>query len=559
MGLNWTQTRVSHGSKRQPERRYLVLHVPYWATDCFKRHDRTLAESTQPLVLYEKQKSALNIVAVDALAEKAGLSSDLNLAQARAAVPGLQAREIDRPFLEAAFADFADWLSFASPVVAVLPDVTAFGDLGFDVTGVTHLFGGEQAMLAEVLKRLGHIGILAQGAISSSIGASWALARYAPSTIATHEQTLEGSVLADLPIGALRLEREQISSLSQLGLRRIGQVLDYERLHLQARLGESFIRRLDQARGRVSEQIRPRIPVAEHFVERRFAEPLGLLDDVLLVTTDLALRLASELEMAGLGARSFHLMIYRVDYKLMCLSVNAARATREASHIDRLFRNRAERLSGEFDAGFGIEMVRLAATELSPLQSSQTSVFAEDDGTGDLHRLYDRMSSRLGSQAVLRTVWVNTHIPEKAAGLAPVVTAPETLSFPGEEEPRPIRLLPAPEPIKVTAEVPDGPPASMVWRRILYRFVKASGPERIGEEWWLDEFELSERRLLPPRPEDRRKPASEKPRIEILRHIIPSRDYYVAEDDGGRRFWLFRQGLYGEEPNPQWFMHGFLP
>lgn len=559
MGLNWTQTKTLPRSEPRPERRYLVLHVPYWATDCLKRHDRFLAESAQPLVLYEKQKSALNIVAVDALAETAGLSSDLNLAQARAAVPGLQAREIDRPFLEAAFADFADWLSFASPIVAVLSDVTAFGDLGFDITGVTHLFGGERAMLDGLLKRLASIGILAQGAISSSIGASWALARYAPGTIATQEETFTGEVLADLPIGALRLNQEQISSLNQLGLRRIGQVLDYERLHLQARLGESFVRRLDQARARVPEQIRPRIPVGEHFVERRFAEPLGLLDDVLLVAADLALRLASELEMAGLGARSFHLMIYRVDNKLMCLSVNAARATREAGHIDRLLRNRAERLSGEFDSGFGIDMIRLAAGELSALQSAQMGVFAEDGGAGDLHRLYDRMSSRLGSQAVLRTVWVNTHIPEKAASMAPAVASPEEIPFPLEEEPRPIRLLPAPEPIKVTAEVPDGPPASMVWRRILYRFLKASGPERIGEEWWLDEFVLSERRLLPPLPQESPKRAEDKPRIEIMRHIIASRDYYVAEDDGGRRFWLFRQGLYGEDPNPQWFMHGFLP
>ena len=51
--------------------------------------------------------------------------------------------------------------------------------------------------------------------------------------------------------------------------------------------------------------------------------------------------------------------------------------------------------------------------------------------------------------------------------------------------PRPLRLLPQPEPIDVLmAEVPDGPPAGMIWRRVRYRFLKASGPERIGAEWW---------------------------------------------------------------------------
>jgi len=37
-----------------------------------------------------------------------------------------------------------------------------------------------------------------------------------------------------------------------------------------------------------------------------------------------------------------------------------------------------------------------------------------------------------------------------------------------------------------------------------------------------------------------------------------TRDYFVAEDDGGRRFWLFREGLYVEGVQPSWFLHGFF-
>ena len=62
-------------------------------------------------------------------------------------MPALDVREIDHPALEHVFADFADWHSNASPIVAVLTDMTAYGDLILDVTGVSHLFGGEVAML----------------------------------------------------------------------------------------------------------------------------------------------------------------------------------------------------------------------------------------------------------------------------------------------------------------------------------------------------------------------------------------------------------------------------
>jgi protein ImuB len=45
----------------------------------------------------------------------------------------------------------------------------------------------------------------------------------------------------------------------------------------------------------------------------------------------------------------------------------------------------------------------------------------------------------------------------------------------------------------------------------------------------------------------------------------PTRDYFRVEDEAGQRFWLFRDGLYGEirdaddqAVSPQWFVHGLF-
>jgi protein ImuB len=39
----------------------------------------------------------------------------------------------------------------------------------------------------------------------------------------------------------------------------------------------------------------------------------------------------------------------------------------------------------------------------------------------------------------------------------------------------------------------------------------------------------------------------------------PTRDYYRLEDSEGRRFWVFREGLYDREPlAPRWRLHGLL-
>src|SRR5262245_25286504 len=92
--------------------------------------------------------------------------------------------------------------------------------------------------------------------------------------------------------------------------------------------------------------------------------------------------------------------------------------------------------------------------------------------------------------------------------------------------PRPLMLLPRPEAADVIALVTEGPPRQFRWRGVLHQVADSDGPERIAPEWW------------------RRKEET-------------TRDYYIVEDTAGRRFWLFRAGLYDRETEaPQWFVHG---
>ncbi len=542
-----------------------MLHLPRWPTDCLKRHDPLLAGSDAPLVLYERQNNAMRLVALDDRAGTFGLATGQTLSDARAMCPGLVAREIDRAETERLFTGFADWHSNLSPIVAVVRDWSVHEDLCVDITGVSHLFGGERAMLEMAVRRLQGFGFSVQGAIASSIGAALALGRFAPGQIvrpcgSEHDDgrppsagalrdagagfhrhgkprpALEAQgpglveALGPLPVAALRLSAEQIAGLHEMGLKTIGQLFGRDRAALGARFGLSLLTRLDQALGRAREPLVPRLPLTDYRARRGFAEPIALIDDVLLTARDLAQQLSAQLEQAGLGAQTFHLMLYRVDHKLMHLAVNAAQATRDAGHVSRLFANRIDKLVEEFDAGFGIETIQLAATSVSQLPDVQTGAFGTGDGAIDLDLLVDRLSSRLGAQAVLRPRFSDTHIPERAATLAPAVAQAGhdgSAVAPDVELKRPLRLLPAPETVSVVAEVPDGPPVRMEWRRQSYRFVKAAGPERIGVEWW-------------------------QPGEGAL-----TRDYYTAEDASGRRFWLFREGLYTTETDrPRWFIHG---
>jgi protein ImuB len=101
-----------------------------------------------------------------------------------------------------------------------------------------------------------------------------------------------------------------------------------------------------------------------------------------------------------------------------------------------------------------------------------------------------------------------------------------------DSPPRPLVLLPRPEPIDVTVQVPDYPPRQFTWRRCLHKVRKAEGPERISPEWWQAG-------------DGGKRPAA--------------RDYYMVEDESGQRFWLYREGVYGKDASQRWFLHGVFP
>ncbi|KQT48273.1 hypothetical protein ASG47_07905 [Devosia sp. Leaf420] len=539
------------------DRRFLVLTLPFWPTDYLKRRDPALKP---PLALYEKIRGGLRLAALDPQGIHEGLRLGQSLADARALLPHLTVLPYEAEFFTEAFADFADWHSNASPLVGVMKDSKPYGDLVLDITGVDHLFGGERKMLHQLVARLRALGYAVNGAVASTIGGAWGLSHFAPNRV-IEPHDLDQS-LDLLPIAALRLQENQLSLLNQMGLKTIGELRHRPRKPMLARFGASLIIRLDQAYGLIEERMVPRLPVSEHFVERKFPEPISQLDDVLLTARDLAQDLARHLEEDGVGAQAFHLFLYRVDHKVMTLSLNAGRVTRDPLHIANMFKHRAERLSEEnYDPGFGIDVVRLAASSLDRLDATQLGAFSIGSGADMLDQLTDRLASRLGAIAVLKTELIKSHVPERAARLVPVLGRYQKMANEEPDLERPLRLLPMPELVAINAEVPDGLPASMIWRRQQYRLVKAAGPERLSAEWWRRREKL---KLAPdpkpekPEPGEIPKPLPYQPDLPLFDPVTGMRDYYVVEDRDGHRFWVFRLGLYGGPVHPSWYLHGFF-
>lgn len=469
----------------------------------------------------------MRLSALDEAASAAGLKKGQGVAEARAMHPGLDVVQADpaadRRFLEA----LADWCDRYTPLVAIDGE----DGLMLDISGCAHLFGGEDAMLRQVVERLSGLGLKVKGAIASNPGLSWAAARFTGGGLVVADEEAE-ALLSPLPVQALRIAAETAALLKRVGLKRIGDIIAAPRAPLARRFGADLLLRLDQVLGREGEAISPRRPLAMMSVERQLVEPIREEEEILELTGHLAEGLVGGLEARGEGGRLFELLLFRVDGRVFRIEVGTASPLRAARRIRSLFTERLRVLQEDIDAGYGFELARLNVLRGEILRESQGQLDGDDGKQERLAVFFDQAAARLGARCLRTPMAAPSHWPDRASILVPLLDGlpePQADATPPIRGARPIRLFSYPELVDVTAEVPDGPPASFRWRRTHHRVARAEGPERLTAEWWIDGEDA-----LP-------------------------RDYFRIEDMTGRRFWLYRQGLYERGAvSPQWFMQGIF-
>ncbi|MEG6507560.1 DNA polymerase Y family protein [Methyloligella sp. 2.7D] len=603
-------------------RRMVSVWLPHWPIERLRRERRSAAPQAQanetrqtwpggqPFALVASEAQALQLTAVNGPARALRLSEGLSLADARAICPHLLTAPATPEKDARALLALTRWAERFSPLRA--PDGT--DGLILDVTGVSHLFGGEHALLGTIANSLERFGFTARIGLAETIGGAWALARFAPgrATIAT-EGTI-AQTLAPLPVEALRLSREAVLLLQRLGLKRIGQLYGISRVSLKRRFtskeaAKAVLLRLDQALGRANESFSPLRPEPRFEARLPFPEPLISHDGVIGGLAVLAEELCRRLTRAHRGARRVELRLSRSDGSTGLAQAGFSAPCREADHLCRLLE---EKLDG-LDLGFGIDTMRLVALLTEPLPPSQNAL--TKTAQQELAPFIDRLAGRLGPAALLYLAPRQSHIPERAQrAQSAIAKRPpwprEVLSHLAARPRRPALFLPRPEPLSVMAEIPEGPPARFTWRRLSRRVVKAEGPERIAPEWWRIPSPrkgeggdgqrpapgggqaTSENRPdpLPSPPPSRGREQSlpsgkrgrhpgesrdpvandlgaadcpvepERDRKERSKPPPRTRDYYRIEDDQGRRYWVFREGLYTEpgDTPPAWYMHGLF-
>ncbi|MEL6571530.1 MAG: DNA polymerase Y family protein [Pseudomonadota bacterium] len=503
-------------------KRITSIHLPRFAMERWHRwatHQGEALPEEIPAALAVEGTHGPVIHATNRAAETEGVHTGARVVDMRALCPDLKVTFADLAGDRHALEKLMLWARRWCPWTAI----DGANGLILDTTGSDHLWGGEAAMLRDMEERLSHLGLSANLAVSPTHGASWALARFGSVREVCTADTLPLR-MSNMPVRALRLTGDTVQLLNRLGLKTVGDLAAVPRISLarrfsRAELPDNPLMRLDQMMGRLAEPVSASDDPPRFAVQANLAEPI---QDPTPHLPALCQELCAGLQHAGFGARRLRVSVFRSDGEVSHVDVATAQPNRDPDHLLRLFDDKLDRIN----PGFGFDLITLGATVAEALGDSQPTLDKTGGEEADLARLIDRLTARLGANAIRHPTPQESHIPERAEVWAPAISTKARSTSP--RNPRPLRLFDHPEEVRVLYAVPEGPPAQFIWRRVTRRVVRFAGPERIAPEWWRD---MPGTRL---------------------------RDYYQVEDQLNHRLWVYRNGVLGDDrgETPRWFVHG---
>lgn len=498
------------------QRRFISIWFCNLATDWMVRRNPALKDI--PFVLAAPDHGKMKVTVANLLAQQDGIYKGMALADART-INHTLLHFNDEPNREIKLlTGLAEWFIRFTPSVAVDNN----DGLLLDVTGCAHLWGGEKKYLTDMHNRLQHFGYRHKFGMADTIGAAWAVARFGKDKCIV-ENGEHAAALLPLPATALRLETPITERLNKLGIGQIKNFIHMPRTALRRRFGKELLQQLDKAMGSEEETIQSIIP-AELFYERLpCMEPIATRRGIEIALERLLDAMCNRFVKEEKGLRKAILKCYRVDGKIETIEIGTNHPSCNSKHLYKLFEDKIATIT----PALGIELFVLEAPVVEELSTLQKKLFISNHGVDDigLAELLDRIGGKIGGQNIHRYLPDAHYWPERSFKETTNIHEKITTDW-KMEKPRPLQLLKHPVTIEVTAPVPDYPPMNFRYKGKLHNIKKADGPERIEQEWWLQDGQ--------------------------------HRDYYSVEDEEGSRYWLFRLGHYDVKKTYGWFLHGFF-
>lgn len=417
-----------------PERRIVALVLP--ALLCELAEPRRIqGQKRLPLgvVLEEVEKSeplasTAVLGAVNEEAQRLGVRVGQTLAEARAFSARLQVQRVTQPAVEEALGHLAEVaLGFGATVAYTAPDT-----VWVDVSGAAHLFGGEAALLAELVGRVREIGHRVRAAVAPGPNLAQAFARFGdlgPEGFVLIPQERLARELARLPVRALALPTGIESWLIRLGVLTLAELGELPESSLAARLEQHAPRVFAFMAGRDNAPLAAYTP-AETLVEASsWDEPVSGSEPLLFVLRGLSARIAARLGGRGQAARSLALELvadsvvarFRGTARQQRIEISLPKPLWKSEEIQRVVASKLERIELKAPSvGLRLEVTELV--EAMPRQLELGLWGATDPNALDeLPIVLAELTADLGEERVGVLRLVDSHRPELSSELVPAL------------------------------------------------------------------------------------------------------------------------------------------
>jgi protein ImuB len=374
--------------------------------------------------------------------------------------------------------------------------------LQLEIGGCLNLFRGLDALLAEVVNGISSRGYRVQQGLAPTPKAAWLLS-FAPSETAMAIQQPLEERLSPLPLNLLVAFATTIGSLRRAGIHTLGDVLALPPATLGRRCGKAFTHFLQQLLGQREDLQATYQPPSTFSDEYWFGYEVKTNGELFPAIQQLLQSLCYFLRNTQLQTSEINWQLIGIDKKLQPVCVRSTSRHSDWKNWYQLTCLRFEQLQ----LACSVEGLTLTCPQLYPGQQDSIDLFSPRNQREPLAALLDRLRNRLGLQAVDKLGCRDEHLPEFAL----LVSSDHPADEHGAHQhctDRPFWLMPQPKALRQQGN-------HLYWNSALSLMY---GPERIEDNWWQE-------------------PAS--------------RDYYIATDSSGQRYWVFRDRLAR-----QWYVHG---
>ncbi|MDH3713826.1 MAG: DNA polymerase Y family protein [Gammaproteobacteria bacterium] len=471
---------------------WLCLHLPLLPLEVFVRGGQG-----RPAAVACKDRGRERVLVCNRAAETLGVSAGMRMSAAFALAPTLElhprsdAKEARALNRLAAWSgQFSDFVSLRAPDAVLL-----------EIRGSLRLFGGLDTLLRVVGQAADELGFKVNKGVAPTPLAACLLARTGGGVVVGEGWRRQ---LQKIPSAHLQQSQATLSALRDMGITTLAGCLRLPRSGLAKRFGPEFLCYLDRLLGKAAH------PLARFEAPLRYAAHIALpaetvsLEALSFPLKRLLLELCGILAGRAAGVQELAVELRHSRVPGTSLAISLVAPNRDAEHLLMLVRERLDRVS----LPAPVLEVGLRVDRFESLAATSGDLFGRNE-TAAGERFLDQLRSRLGAEAVDSVACYPEHRPERAWCTTEPGT--EKTAVVMQHPVRPLWLLPRPQPLPTHRGEPCHEGALTL----------LEGPERIESGWW-DGGDVT-------------------------------RDYFVACNTRGARYWVFQ-----ELRRREWFLHGIF-